>query len=91
MNSNPKMNVGLIGFGEMGKRPALEYHHATQGKMNFPAVMETEEARYEQGCDWYGKRPRRYTDVKEMLDREKLDGLIIASTNGLRAIFLKAY
>ncbi len=89
MSTNPEMNVGIIGFGEMGKRHALEYHHATQGKMNFSAVMEPEEARYKEGCEWYGKRPRRYTSVKEMLAREKLDGLIIASPNGLHLENLK--
>lgn len=83
------MNVGIIGFGEMGKRHALEYHHATQGKMNFPAVMEPEEGRYEEGCKWYGKRPRRYTSVQEMLAKEKLNGLIIASPNGLHLENLK--
>ena len=75
MSVNPEMKVGIIGFGEMGKRHALEYHHATQGKMDFVAVVEPEESRYEEGCAWYGKRPRRYTSVKEMLAAEKLAGL----------------
>jgi len=81
MGSNPELKVGIIGFGEMGKRHALEYHHATQGKMDFVAVMEPEEARYEEGCAWYGKRPRRYSGVKEMLAEERLDALVIASPN----------
>jgi predicted dehydrogenase len=81
MSSNPELKIGIIGFGEMGKRHALEYHHATHGKMNFVAVVEPEESRYEEGCEWYGKRPRRYLDIREMLDKEKLDGLIIASPN----------
>jgi hypothetical protein len=37
MNTTPIVNVGIVGFGEMGKRHALEYHYATQGKMNFTA------------------------------------------------------
>ena len=81
MNTNVTINVGIIGFGEMGKRHALEYHHATQGKMNFAAVVEPEEARYNEGCQWYGKNPRRYTRVKDMLENEDLDALIIASPN----------
>jgi len=81
MSNYNEIKIGIIGFGEMGKRHALEYHHATQGKMNFLAVMEPEELRYEEGCAWYGKRPKRYTSVKEMLAKEKLDGLIIASPN----------
>ena len=81
MSSSPELKIGIIGFGEMGKRHALEYHHATHGKMNFIAVVEPEEGRYEEGCKWYGKRFRRYLGIKEMLDRETLDGLIIASPN----------
>lgn len=81
MNTNPELKVGIIGFGEMGKRHSLEYHHATHGKMNFTAVMEPEDARYEEGCAWYGRKPARYKTVKDMLSKEKLDGLIIASPN----------
>ena len=89
MSSNPELKIGIIGFGEMGKRHALEYHHATNGKMNFVAVVEPEGDRYEEGCKWYGKRPRRYLGVKEMLDKETLDGLIIASPNGFHYENLK--
>ena len=75
------VNIGIIGFGEMGKRHALEYHDATDGKMNIAAVVEPEETRYNEGCEWYKRSPRRYSDVKSMLENEKLDGLIISSPN----------
>jgi predicted dehydrogenase len=89
MSTNPVVNVGIIGFGEMGKRHAREYHEATQGKMNFTAVVEPEESRYQEGCVWYGKKPARYTSVREMLKNEKLDALIIASPNCLHLENLK--
>ena len=76
-----EIKVGIIGFGEMGKRHAREYYDATNGKMNFIAVVEPEETRYQEGCEWYGRKPRRYTSVKEMLKNEALDALIIASPN----------
>jgi predicted dehydrogenase len=81
MNSQITVNVGIVGFGEMGKRHALEYHNATQGMINISAVVEPEDNRYKDGCKWYGKTPARYTCLKEMLEREKLDGLIISSPN----------
>jgi predicted dehydrogenase len=81
MSENPELNVGIIGFGEMGKRHALEYYEATHGKMKFPAVVEPEDPRYKEGCEWFGKEPKRYKNVKEMLSNEKLDGLIISSPN----------
>ena len=83
MKSNPEVKIGIIGFGEMGKRHALEYDHATYGKMNFVAVVEPEEKRYKEGCEWYGKKPMHYTNVKDMLANETLDALIIASPNSL--------
>ncbi|KKR03283.1 MAG: Inositol 2-dehydrogenase [Candidatus Uhrbacteria bacterium GW2011_GWF2_39_13] len=81
MSINPELKVAIIGFGEMGKRHSLEYHHATRGKINFTAVVEPEDARYEEGCAWYGKRPTRYKRIKDMLSKEKLAAIIIASPN----------
>ena len=89
MHTNPELKVGIIGFGEMGKRHALEYHHATHGKMKFTAVVEPEDARYEEGCAWYGRRPARYKSAGEMLSKESLDAIIIASPNGLHHGHLK--
>lgn len=81
MEKNPQLRVGIIGFGEMGKRHALEYYEATQGRMDFPAVVEPDPKRYKEGCEWFGKSPRRYDNVEAMLENEKLDALIIASPN----------
>ncbi len=81
VSPNVKLKIGLIGFGEMGKRHALEYYNATSGKMNFIAVVEPEDARYVEGCDYCGQKPRRYLNIKEMLEKETLDALIIASPN----------
>ncbi len=78
---SPEFKIGIIGFGEMGKRHALEYHEATQGKLIFTAVVEPEEKRYEEGCEWYGRKPRRYCSIRDMLDKETLHGLIIANPN----------
>ena len=83
------VNIGIIGFGEMGKRHALEYHNATQGKMNFVAVVEPEKTRYQEGCEWYGKNPKHYTSVNEMLKNETLDALIVASPNCMHLENLK--
>lgn len=90
MDCGSRVSVGIIGFGEMGKRHLLEYTTATRGRMEFPAVVEPEEARYEEGCEWSGRRPRRYASVDEMLGKEALDGLIIASPNATHLENLKS-
>lgn len=79
--SVPEVKAGIVGFGEMGKRHALEYHEATRGKMNFPAVVEPQDSNYEAGCAWFGQRPARYKTVEKMLADEKLDAIIISSPN----------
>lgn len=79
--SAPEIKVGIVGFGEMGKRHALEYSEATRGKMRFPAVVEPQDSRYEEGCAWFGQRPARYPTVEEMLAAGNLDAVIISSPN----------
>ncbi|MCP3967270.1 MAG: Gfo/Idh/MocA family oxidoreductase [Lentisphaerae bacterium] len=79
--NNDTVNVTIIGFGEMGKRRALEYQTATFGKMIFSAVVEPNDRRYKEGCEWVGYTPNRYTNISEMLAKENLDALIIASQN----------
>ena len=81
MNSNSELKIGIIGFGEMGRRHALEYYHATQGKLNCVAVVEPEDRRYQEGCEWFGRKPQHYRSIGEMLTHETLDGLIISSPN----------
>lgn len=90
MSGSSTFKIGVIGFGEMGKRHALEYSQATHGQLEFTAAVEPENRRYEEGCAWTGRRPHRYMTVPEMLSAEKLDGLIIASPNCFHYENLKA-
>ena len=84
---NNQKHVGLIGFGEMGKRLASELIAVSTGMVDIEAVVEPDDNKYEEGCKWIGKKPKRYLEVKTMLDDEKnkkiraLDGMIIASPN----------
>jgi predicted dehydrogenase len=76
-----KKNIGIIGFGEMGKRHAGEFYESTNGFIHTKAVVEPSEKKYEEGCEWINYRPERYSSVKEMLANENLDGVIISSPN----------
>ncbi len=74
-------NICIIGFGEMGKRHAKDMHEHSNGKVKTVAVCEQDKQRYQQGCEWLGYVPERFTSVAEMLDKVKPDGAIIASPN----------
>jgi predicted dehydrogenase len=75
--------VGIIGFGEMGKRSAKEFEEATNGLIEIAGVFDPNKAQYEEGCRWLGRRPRYYDSIAGMIGAEKLDGVYIASPNYL--------
>jgi predicted dehydrogenase len=73
--------IGIIGFGEMGKRHARDMHDHSNGKVQIAAVYEPEDERYKEGVEWLGYRPDRLGSIPEMLDKVSLDGVIIAGPN----------
>jgi predicted dehydrogenase len=74
-------NIVIIGFGGMGKRHALDMEEFTGHKIHVAAVCEPDDKRYVQGCEWLKSSPKRFTDIKRMLDEIRPDGAIIASPN----------
>jgi predicted dehydrogenase len=75
--------VGIIGFGEMGKRSAKEFDEATGGLIEVAAVFDPNKSQYEEGCRWTNRRPRYYDSITGLIEHEKLDGIYIASPNFL--------
>lgn len=83
--------VGIVGFGEMGKRHGLEYREATQGLINIAGVVEPDDRMYREGCEWNGCSIPRFGSVAEMLAGCDLDGVIIASPNHLHLENLREF
>ena len=46
--------IGIIGFGEMGKRHGLEFREATKGNIEICGVVEPDDMMYQRGCEWNG-------------------------------------
>ena len=94
---NNRKYIGLIGFGEMGKRLVSELNVKSIGMVDIEAVVEPDDKKYDQGSEWIRKKPKRYLEVKTMLDDEKnkkiraLDGVMIASPNGCHLENLKYF
>ncbi len=73
--------IAVVGFGEMGKRHGKDFAELSRGCVRLQAVVEPDDTRYAEGCEWAGCQPARYDSVKAMLAKERPDGLIIASPN----------
>jgi len=76
-----KKEIAVIGFGEMGKRHSKDMHDHSKGKVKIVAVCELDDKKYQEGTEWLGYSPKRFTSVPEMLDKNLLDGAIISCPN----------
>lgn len=69
-----KKRIGIIGFGEMGKRHALEFYEATMGAVTVAGVVEPNDEMYENGCAWNKCDIPRYNTVAELLEKDQTGG-----------------
>lgn len=76
-----RKKIGIVGFGEMGKRHGLEFREATKGFIELAGVVEPSDRMYSEGCEWNQLEIPRFASISEMLDRSALDGAVIASPN----------
>ncbi len=86
-----KKRIGIVGFGEMGKRHGLEFRHATQGLIEIAGVIEPNDTMYREGCEWNKLEITRFASTGEMLEKGKLDGAIISSPNHTHLENLRAF
>jgi len=80
-NSLMRKRIGIVGFGEMGKRHGLEFREATQGLIEIAGVVEPSDEMYSRGCEWNQVSIPRYASISEMLTGGGLDGALITSPN----------
>jgi len=86
-----KKRIGIVGFGEMGKRHGLEFRDATQGLIEIAGVVEPSDEMYRRGCEWNHLQPSRYGSVREMLSDAALDGVLITSPNNTHLANLREF
>ncbi|NCA68009.1 MAG: gfo/Idh/MocA family oxidoreductase, partial [Clostridia bacterium] len=72
------LNFAIIGVGRMGKRHTFNLARGFVGGVKLAAVCDIS-ADALIWCEKYAAKANRYTDYKEMLEKEKLDGVIIAT------------
>ena len=77
-----KKKIGIIGFGEMGKRHGLEFWESSKGRIEISGVIEPDDSMYLRGCEWnHRDNIPRYSTISELLEKGKPDGIIISSPN----------
>lgn len=76
-----KKKIGIIGFGEMGKRHGLEFREATHGLIEIAGVVEPSDEMYRRGCEWNGISVPRFRSVPALLESCEMDGALITSPN----------
>lgn len=87
----PGKKIGIVGFGEMGKRHGCDFIELSKGTVFIAAVVEVNDTKYEEGCQWTKCAPKRYHKASDMISAERLDGVIIASPNCTHLDQLRAF
>lgn len=72
------LNFAVIGVGRMGKRHAFNLAHGFLRGVRLKAVCDIDAAALD-WCRKHARRAARYSDYREMIEREQLDGVIIAT------------
>ena len=77
-----KKRIGIIGFGEMGKRHGLEFYESSMGLIEICGVVEPNDNMYKNGCEWNRcESIPRYNTIAELVKEAKPDGVLITSPN----------
>ena len=72
--------IGVVGFGNMGKHLGRAMQVATGGLAKVVAVVEPNDDTFKESCDFLGYEPLRCDDIGRIL-ANNLDGIIISSPN----------
>jgi len=83
-----RKQVGIVGFGSMGKHLALEFHRATGGMIRIVGVVEPSDEKYREGCTFSGTAPQCCDTVADLLELG-LDGIAVATPNDRHLSILK--
>ncbi len=72
------LKFAVIGVGRMGKRHAFNLAHGLLSGVKLQAVCDVDGKALE-WCKAHARKANRYSDYKDMVAKEKLDGVIIAT------------
>ncbi len=79
--SDAVIRIGVVGWKGRAGVILKDGFDATGGLIVPAACVEPFDDMYELGCKIYGFTPNRYKNISDMLEKEKLDAVIIGSPN----------
>lgn len=83
MLKNDKLKLGIVGWGARGGSVARSGYDALGGMLNPVACVEPSTESYDKTSKRFNLTPNRHQTVADMLSKEKLDAVMIASPNDL--------
>ncbi len=76
-----KINLGVVGLGQMGKRLTHDLLTVSAGMAEIAGVVEPDDAAYKAGSDFIQRQPPRFDSIRDLLGQTAIDGLVIATPN----------
>ena len=80
--ANEKLNIGVIGVSGMG---AIDARTLSKLGENIVALCDVDSAMLDKRVAEEHPNARKYTDFRKMIEREKLDGVVVAKPDNSHA------
>jgi predicted dehydrogenase len=83
-SANEKISVGLIGYGLIGKRHAIDFRD--QPDVNIVAVAEAHQGRLDEARSFLGSHVRGYGDFRKLLEDQDVDAVVVSTPDHWHAL-----
>ena len=84
LGANERVGLGLIGFGLIGKRHALDFKARTD--VDLVAAAEVHAGRLDEAAATMGGSPRKHRDFRHLLDEKDVDAVVVSTPDHWHAL-----
>ncbi|MCI0357032.1 MAG: Gfo/Idh/MocA family oxidoreductase [Planctomycetaceae bacterium] len=83
-SANEKIGIGLVGYGLIGKRHAIDFRD--QPDVNIVAVAEAHQGRLDEARAMLGGQVRGYGDFRKLLEDRDVDAIVVSTPDHWHAL-----